>query len=241
MRGRYCLTALVAAVTVASGTCLAGCSLATAVKRAVSAVAANKSLIDQFTAKLKAGAPPRFEITYATTGGPSSQVIYAVRPPSSLLFAAGQGGSGSPLNVARLIVNPSGAYACTRAPGAGWVCDKLPKASAAAQKKLIDFYTPAHWVEFMKGLALTAGFAGDKISSSTMTVHGIALQCVDLRAKGVAGTSKICTTGQHLLGYVQVASDSVGFEIKSYSSSPAAALFSLPAGARVTTAKTGSK
>ncbi len=67
------------------------------------------------------------------------------------------------------------------------------------------------------------------------------MQCVDLRATGVAGTSTICTTAQHLLGYVQVASVSTSFEIKSYSGSPPAALFDLPAGAKITKAKTGTK
>lgn len=202
---------------------------------------ANQAVIDQFTTTLKAGQQPQFEANYVTTGSGPSRVVYAVRPPGSLLFSAAQSGSGSPLNTARVIINPSGAYACARAPGAGWVCDKLAKNSAAAQKKLLDFYTPAHWVAFLTELALTAGFAGDKISRSTMTVNGFTMQCVDLRATGVAGTSKICTTAQHLLGYVQVASVSTGFEIKSYSGSPPAALFDLPAGAKITKARTGTK
>ena len=74
-----------------------------------------------------------------------------------------------------------------------------------------------------------------------MTLNGFSMQCVDLRATGVAGTSKICTTAQHLLGYVQVASVSTSFEIKSYSSSPAASLFGLPPGAKIHTAKTATK
>ena len=233
-------TALAVAVALGFGASLAGCSLATAVKKAVSTVQANRDVIDLFATKLNSGQPPQFETTYVTTGSAPSRVVYAVRPPSSLLFSSAQS-SGSPLNTARVIMNPSGAYACTRAPGAGWVCDKLTKSSAAAQKKLLDFYTPAHWVAFLKGLALTAGFAGDKISTSAMTLNGFSMQCVDLRATGVAGTSKICTTAQHLLGYVQVASVATSFEIKSYSSSPAASLFGLPPGAKIHTAKTATK
>jgi hypothetical protein len=37
------------------------------------------------------------------------------------------------------------------------------------------------------------------------------------------------------LGYVRVASNSTSFELKSYSTSPPASLFALPAGAKVTT------
>jgi hypothetical protein len=238
---RVRLTALVAAVALASGASVAGCSLATAVKKAVSTMEANRAVIDVFTAGLKAGQPSQFQVTYVTTGSAPSSVVYAVRPPGGLMFSAAHGGSGSPLSTARLIMNPSGAYACTRAPRAGWVCDKLAKSSAAAQQKLLDFYTPAHWDAFLTGLALTAGFAGDKISSSTMTLNGFTMQCVDLRARGVAGTSKICTTAQHLLGYVQVASVPTSFEIKSYSGSPPTALFNLPAGAKVIKAKTAAR
>ena len=68
-----------------------------------------------------------------------------------------------------------------------------------------------------------------------MTVNGFAMQCVDLVAPGVPGTSTICTTAQDILGYVKVASDSTSFEITSYSASPAPSLFELPAGARITT------
>lgn len=226
-------------VAVTGSASLAGCGLATAVKTAVATVQANRAAIDMFTAQLKSGQLTQFSVTYVTTGSAPSKVVYAVRPPGSLVFSAAQAGAGSPLSVTRLIVNPTGAYACTRAPAAGWLCDKLPKANAAARKKLLDFYTPEHWVAFLDGVAITAGFAGDKISSSTMTVHSFAMHCVDLRAPGVAGTSKICTTAQHLLGYVQVASDSTGFEITSYSASPAPSLFNLPAGAKVRTAKPG--
>jgi hypothetical protein len=229
------------AVALAASASLAGCGLATAVKKAVSTVQANRAVIDLFATKLESGQPPQFETTYETTGSAPSRVVYAVRPPGSLLFSAALSGSGSPLNTARVIMNQSGAFACTRAPGAGWVCDKLAKTSAAAQKELLDFYTPAHWVAFLKGLAVTAGFAGDKITSSTMTLNGFSMQCVDLRAAGVAGTSKICTTAQHLLGYVQVASVSTSFEIKSYSGSPAASLFGLPPGAKIHVAKPATK
>jgi hypothetical protein len=233
------LAALAVTAALVSGAVLAGCGLAKDVKKVASTVQSNKAVIDLFTAKLKSGQPAQFVVRYMTTGSAPSKISYAVQPPGRLAFSDSQTGSGAALGGARLIVNSAGAYACTLASGPGWSCDKLPKASAAAQKKLLDFYTPAHWVAFLEGLALTAGFAGDKISSSSITVNGFAMQCVDFRAPGVPGTSKICTTAQHLLGYVKVASESTGFEITSYSGSPPAALFALPAGAKVTVAKSG--
>jgi hypothetical protein len=66
-----------------------------------------------------------------------------------------------------------------------------------------------------------------------MTVNGFPMNCVDLRAPGVAGTSTICTTAQGILGYVNVASDDG--EIEKFSTSPSSSLFALPPGATVTT------
>ena len=96
-----------------------------------------------------------------------------------------------------------------------------------------SFYTPSHWVTFLKDFSLAAGFAGDQVSSSSMTVNGFSMSCVDFVASGVPGKSTICTTSQGILGYVKVASESTSFEIKSYSSSPSASLFQLPPGAKV--------
>jgi hypothetical protein len=158
----------------------------------------------------------------------SAPVLSASAPAVSASPASGSGASGS------------GTSASGGSGTSGWSCEKLPKSGASAEKTLLNFYTPAHWVTFLRDFSLAAGFAGDKISSSSRTVNGFAMQCVDFVASGVKGTSRICTTSQHLLGYVQVASDSTGFEITSYSPSPAAGLFQLPAGAKVTTPKSTS-
>ena len=65
----------------------------------------------------------------------------------------------------------------------------------------------------MKGVSLVAGLAGDKVTTSTKSLNGFDMQCVDLVAKGVSGTSTICSTSQGILGYVSVASDSTSFQI----------------------------
>ena len=235
--GRHRAAVLALAVLV-SCSALAGCGLAKAVKKIADTVQANKAVIDLFTTTLKSGQPAQFEVTYATTGSSPSKIVYAVQPPGRLAFADTQTGSGAALGSVRLIVNSSGEFACTTAARrSGWSCEKPPKARAATEQKLLDFYTPAHWVAFLQDFSLAAGFAGDKISSSTITVNGFAMQCVDFQASGIPGKSKICTTAQHLLGYVQVASQSTGFEITSYSASPAASAFQLPAGAKITVAK----
>ena len=134
-------------------------------------------------------------------------------------------------------MNSSGNYLCTlSSSGSSWSCNKLDKASAADEQNVVGFYSPSHWVNFLKGVSLVAGLAGDKVSSSTMSISGFNnMSCVDLVAKGVAGTSTICTTQQNILGYVKVAQDSTSFQITNYSGSPSSSLFQLPPGATVTT------
>jgi hypothetical protein len=139
----------------------------------------------------------------------------------------------------QVIVNSSGEYLCNQSgSAAAWSCRKLSKDDAATQNKIFDIYTPSHWVSFLKGVSLVAGLAGDKVSTSAKSLNGFDMNCVDLVAKGVAGTSTICSTSQGILGYVSVASDSTRFQITGYSSTPSESLFQLPPGATVTTLTT---
>lgn len=221
-----------------AGIALTGCVVGRAVKKAEGTVQGNNAVINLFTSNLKSGQPSTFQVTYVTTGSSPARIVYAVRPPGELAFTDTQAASsaGSGTGDFRLIVNSGGQYLCTH-PAAGspaWSCQKQPKSGAAAERGLLDFYTSAHWVSFLKGFALAAGFAGDKVSSSTMTVNGFAMQCVDFGTSGATGRSRVCSTAQHLLGYVQVASESTGFEISSYTASPPASVFELPAGATIT-------
>jgi hypothetical protein len=223
------------------GAVFTGCGIVSAVKKVAQDVESNKSIIDAFTTKITAGENKAFQATYATTGSSPTTIIYAVQPPKGLAFKeTPTGGSADSSPTVDIIVNSSGEYACSHSgSGAGssgaWSCERLPGTSATTENKIFDFYTPAHWVAFLRDFSLAAGIAGDKVSSSTMTVNGFPMSCVDFRASGVPGTSTICTTADGILGFVKVASDSTSFEIKSYSSSPQGSLFQLPPGAKVTT------
>jgi hypothetical protein len=232
-----------AVALVAGGFGLTGCSVVKAVDKIKNNVEGNKATIDAFTGKIQSGESVSFEATYTTTGSAPATIVYAVQPPKGLAFTdtPSNTGGGSATS-ADIIVNSSGEYSCTPPSGSTstWTCQKLGAVSAAEQNKVFDLYTPSHWVGFLRDFSLAAGVAGDKVTSSTMSVNGFAMQCVDFNAPGVSGTSTICTTAQGILGYVKVASDSTSFEIKSYSASPAASLFQLPPGAKVTTAQTSS-
>jgi hypothetical protein len=214
---------------------LSGCSVVRAVDKVKHDVEGNKSTIDAFTSKIQSGESTTFEATYITTGSAPATIVYAVQPPKGLAFTDTPSGSDS--TSADVIVNSSGEYSCTPPSGSTstWSCQELGSASATVENQIFDIYTPSHWVGFLRDFSLAAGLAGDKVTSSSMTVNGFSMQCVDFVAPGVAGTSTICSTAQGILGYVKVASDATSFEIKSYSGSPPASLFQLPPGAKVTT------
>ncbi len=220
------------------GLCATGCSVVNKVKNEIHNVEGNKATIDSFTQNLQTGAAKPFEATYTTSGSAPAGVLYAVDPASgSLAIHEAATAANSPS--VQLIVNSSGDYSCSQSGSAGpWSCQKLGSADANAQQKLFDIYTPSHWISFLKGASLVAGLAGDKVTTSTMSLNGFDMNCVDLVAKGVPGTSTVCTTSQGILGYAKVAQDSTSFAITNYSPSPPASIFELPPGATVTTPTT---
>lgn len=226
-------TWLVAAAVLIAG--LTGCGIVQKINNVRHAVDTNRSAIKAFTQGLKSGEATSFSATYVTTGGSPTTITYAVKPPTDVTFMESSQASGT-ANL-DLVSNSSGEYSCTSAGAAsGWSCQKLGKAEAIAQNQIVDFYTPSHWVAFLEAFSVAAGVAGDKVTTSSMTVNGFSMHCVRFNAKGVKGTSTVCSTAQNILGYVKVAGDSTSFELKSYSSSPAASLFQLPAGAKITPA-----
>ncbi len=160
---------------------LTSCSAIDRVKSAVDDIRGNKATIDAFSSKLQSGAAAPFEATYVTTGSAPATIVYAVQPPTGVAFSeTPSGGSGT--TPVHLVVNSSGEFACTQpsSPGSPWTCQKLGNASAATENKIFDLYTPSHWVSFLKGVSLAAGLAGDKVTSSSMTVNGFSMNCVDL-------------------------------------------------------------
>jgi hypothetical protein len=223
------LAVMAAAVLV--GGAATGCSVVNKINNIRHTVDKNRATIRAFTKDLQNSKAVPFQVTYVTTGANPTTVGYAVRPPKDIAFTESAGASST---ATRLIGNSSGEYACSQAsPGGLWTCNKLAKANAIAQNELFAIYTPSHWVGFLHLFAIGAGLAGDKVTTSTKTVNGFAMTCVDLFAKG-NGSSTICTTKQNILGYVKVAAQSTAFEIKAYTSSPPASAFRLPPGATVT-------
>ena len=229
---------ILVATAAAVGLLATGCSAVNKVRQAVHNVEGNKATIDSFTQNLQSNQSTAFEATYTTTGSAPATVVYAVDPSNGgLAFHETQTGANA--SNMQVIVNSAGEYVCNQSgSGGAWSCQMLGKADAGSENKIFDLYTPSHWISFLKGASLVAGLAGDKVTSSTMSLNGFDMNCVDLVAPGVPGTSTICSTAQGILGYVKVASDSTSFQITNYSSSPSASLFQLPPGATVTTPTT---
>ncbi|HUC57883.1 MAG TPA: hypothetical protein VMA95_10815 [Streptosporangiaceae bacterium] len=212
-----------------------GCAVVHTINKVRHIVNGNRSVIKTFTAGLRSGQASAFEATYSTVGGSPTTVTYAVRPPKDVAFVQAAAGDSSGTSDLNLISNAKGEYACSRASAeAGWSCQKLSKVEALAQNQLADFYTPSHWITFLQTFSIAAGIAGDKVTTSSMTVNGFAMKCVDFRAKGIKGLSTICTTAQDILGYVKVPGESTSFEITGYKATPSGSLFRLPAGAKIT-------
>jgi hypothetical protein len=210
----------------------AGCSVVNKINNIRHTVNGNRATIKAFTESLKSNKSIPFQATYQTTGSSPTTIVYSVQPPKNIAFS--ETASGGATSATNLIANASGEYSCSQASQGGqWSCEKLGKASAIAQNQLFAIYTPQHWATFLTILSIGAGLAGDKVSTSSKTVNGFSMNCVDLFAKG-EGTSTICTTSQGILGYVKVAAQSTSFEITKYTATPPASAFALPPGATVT-------
>ncbi|MFZ2058886.1 MAG: hypothetical protein WAV54_15890 [Acidimicrobiales bacterium] len=228
-------TVLITIVVITSALGLTGCSIIKATHNLLHGTAAIKSL----TSKVKTGDMTHYEVTYVTTGSPATTIEYADAPPHDFAFDTTVAGQG-----VRFIQSSAGAFACTKSSssgsgsGAGWSCLKLKGSQADTYRATYALYTGAYWIDFLKVYSTVAGLVGVSINSTSMTVHGFNLQCAVVTSKKGTGTSKWCVTSQGILGYVSVSSGSA-FEIKSYSPSPPASLFQLPAGATVTTLPSG--
>ncbi len=225
---------------VVTGSCLPSCGIANDIRKVKANIEGNQRVMAGFTSRIQQGESATFEATYTTTGSAPATVVYAAVPAQNEVAFTDTptGGANGPdaADYLDLIENPAGFYSCTPAtPTSGATCNRYGTLSAADQRNLLDFYTPSHWISFLQGLALAAGFAGDKVTTSAMTVNGFTMSCVDFGAPGVSGTSTICTAGQDILGYVKVAGDSTSFELTAYSASPPASLFQPPPGATITT------
>jgi hypothetical protein len=208
-------------------------------------------------ANLQKSESATYQATYVTTGSAPATVVVAQQPPHNYSVDVAQSGNRGAF---QYIANSTGFYACTEgtagstgssgatgststsAAGAapGWSCFKFGAGQSGQYNAVGELYTPQYWYPVLEAAATVGALAGLDVKSSTMSVNGINLQCTSLTAKsGNSGSNSTqtgtwCVTSQGILGYVAASGDSTAFEIKSYSTTPAASLFQVPAGAKVT-------
>ena len=219
-----------------------GLTACSAVAKAVNAVKGVHNLVHEVDAinalsgKIKSADGKPYEVTYVTTGSAPATIDYAAEPPGD--FAFNTKTANGDLEV---IAGPAGQFECNRASAAGeWSCLKLDSSSTTTGNAAYLLYSGSFWVDFLKVYSVAAALHGVSITSSTMTVNGFNLQCTDVVSgtKPNQSSSKWCVTTQGILGYVSVSSKGADFEIKSYTASPSASLFQVPAGATITTIPT---
>jgi hypothetical protein len=230
-------TGLVAVVVVASVLGLTGCSKVINAIRTAHNVLHQGAAISALSKKLKTSDAKAYDVSYVTTGANPVTTEYAASPPHD--FAFGTTLSDKMLHV---ISNPTGEYACSKSLSVSstWSCLKLQSADIETYKAMYALYSGAYWIDFLKLYSAAAALQGITIHSTSMSVNGFALSCVVITGSKTNPTnSKWCVTSQGVLGYVSVSAKSADFEIKSYSSSPAASLFQTPPGATITTIPKG--
>ena len=234
-------TIAVAVVVIPLALGLTGCS---AISKAVNAVKAVHNLlhgsaaINSLSAKIKAGdSTTSYDATWVTTGSSPATISYAATPPHDFAFVDTTSSGAQ----TRLFASTAGQFECSRSSAsAAWQCLKTDLSGLNTSKLAYALYSGAYWIDFLKIYSVAAALHGLTISSASMTVNGFKLTCAVVVSgkKPNQTTSEVCVTAQGILGYVSAAAKSAEFEIKSYSWSPPASLFEVPAGATVTTIPT---
>jgi len=218
---------------------LTGCN---AVSKAVNAIKTvhnmlhGSAAINSLTSKISAGDSAAYEVTYVTTGSSPATINYAADPPHDFAFD-----DTTSTGEIRLFAGSAGQFECNRQKSGGaWSCLETNVTGINTTKLMYALYSGSYWIDFLKIYSVAAALHGVTVTSSTMTVNGFKLQCavVVSGSKPNQTRSEVCVTSQGILGYVSVAAKAADFEIKSYSASPSASLFKVPAGATVTTIPT---
>jgi hypothetical protein len=170
-----------------------------------------------------------FLATYqGASGGKTINVTIAQSPPkSSFTFASGT-------NTGVVINDGTKNYICSNQAGKQ-TCISEGTGSAnpfLAIENLFSSVTAANALA-AAGASLRAHQVGFKVVSGTSTFAGQAATCITVTTHGNK-TGKFCVTKKGILAYSGISSTQY-FQLTKYSSSPAASLFALPAGATVIT------
>jgi hypothetical protein len=161
----------------------------------------------------------------SVSGGQTTTVTIAQAPPKSDFSSA----SGSVINTGKSVFYCSisgGKQTCLSAGGSSPFLGLEALFSPAGALAALG--------EAKQGLI--SSYLGIKVNSSSQTIAGQSSTCVTVSVRGNGG--KYCVTKSGILSYSGGTKGSY-FELVKYSSKPPSSLFSLPAGATITTLPAG--
>lgn len=174
--------------------------------------------------KLQTGQNATFDAVYKSTGSGSSTTSIEIANQGSSYAFNTVSSSGSKANI---FSNGTKVYSCQQASGSStWNCTDMTAIGLGTLGLATQFYTGKYWLPILKTYAPQAAALG--ATFSTATIAGQSAQCVTYKPSTSSG-GEVCVTDSGVLALVKSSTNS--FELQSYTGSPAASLFQLPAGA----------
>jgi hypothetical protein len=180
--------------------------------------------LESLSTSVQAAEKKTFKAVYTITNASSTQTVTIEQSPPKSVFSTKSGGVID-TGTATYYCSTTGTTTCLSAGTTN------PLASLTA------IFSPATVLAGLREAQAEASahVAGYNVSFSSETYAGQATTCANLSGQG--NSVKYCVTNQGVLAYVS--SNGGSFALTSYSSSPPASDFSLPAGATLETIPSG--
>jgi hypothetical protein len=187
---------------------------------ATSGATSSASKLDALSSSVQAGEKLTFKSVYTVTTASKTEIVTVEQSPPKSVFSTNDGS---------VIDTGTASYFCSA--GATPTC--LDSGISNPLAILSDIFNPATVLSGLKDAQAqaAANAAGYTISFSSGSYAGQSTTCATINGSG--NTAKYCVTKQGILAYVSTTGAT--FALTSYSSSPAASDFALPAGATVMT------
>jgi len=192
--------------------------------------------LDTLAGNVKSAQQSTFRAIYtSSSGGSSSTITLAQAPPKQLFSATDSSGSTT-----TLINTGTTTYSCSGGGSSTVTCTSIGgKVAGAALTSLINVYNGSTALTVFNAWrsAIVARVAGVSLNFTDTTIAGQPSTCANWSRSG--DTATYCVTSSGVLAKVEASGGSSGsgtsFELTSYSSSPPASSFAVPAGATVVT------
>lgn len=236
---------------VAAGLLMAGCggSSSTSTTGATSATSSTPTTtggspnqLQDFGGSIKAAKNASFKAVYTSTSssGGAETITLEQSPPKQAFTTTDSSGA-----VSTILNTGTATYACTTDSGGTPNCTSMSSAGGAgALPSLIGIYNGSTALAAIQGwqTVVAAHLTGVSLTFTNTTIAGQPVRCANWRYQGSSTT--YCVTNKGVLAKVTStdssgSSGNAGFELTSFTASPPASDFELPANATVVTVPTG--